>query len=90
MATRPLDLSPERASRGEGLRHTGGGRSWGNRIKKTKDRKSGEGGDKEVKRSGERKEGGRGEKRVRSCCDFWGTVLGGAAIIYAACKSVLF
>lgn len=58
--------------------------------KKNKDRKSGEGGDKEVKRSGERKERGRGEKRVHSCCDFWGTVLGGAAIIYTACKSVLF
>lgn len=89
MATRPLDLSPERASRGEGLRHRQR-EIMRERGKKNKDRKSGEEGDKEVKRSGERKERGRGEKRVRSCSDFWGTALGGAAIIYTACKSVSF
>lgn len=74
MATRPLDLSPERASWGE------------TETKKEKVER-----EKTKKQRDQGREKGKRERweRVLSWCDFWGTCLGGAAIIYAACKFAL-
>lgn len=61
----------------------------GKRGKKTRDRKGGEGRDKEAKRSGERKERGQDGSGSTAGVISEGTCLCGTVIIYIDCRSVV-